>query len=118
MPQLEMRFIMVTCDGPGCDKSVTYPATQQDKDKAEQENPWLINLRLSSTSQGPFAYCSDVCEVNSITAGKHNRPEEKKVIDIQAGAAGLALRQAARMAEEKAKADKAIKEGTGITIQS
>lgn len=119
MPQMTSQFVTISCDGPGCNKTATFPATQQDRAAAGVENPWLDNARFiqQPTTGQVFAYCGDICEVNAVTEGKHNKPEEKKVIEINAGAAALAMKHAKKIMEAKSQSDKALKEGSGITIE-
>lgn len=68
----------IKCDNPACDKTVTFnPANQEEIAKLPD---WLRALRSIHLGNGQqFFYCSDVCEVEGVTTGKHNVPEPPKV---------------------------------------
>jgi hypothetical protein len=104
----------ISCDGPACDKQVIFD--QADKSPLEKpENEWLKNSRIVSTNDGRvLAYCSDTCEVDSITAGKHNIQEQPKV-HTNSNPAAIAL--AAQAAARARQADQALRDGKGGNIQ-
>lgn len=114
MTTQQTAFITVTCDGPKCDKTVTFPATAEDKANAERENPWLLMLREVVTSdRRQFAYCSDTCEAEAIAVGVHNRKEPNQILIGNAQQAELAAQAAAQAARAQA----AIRAGQPITIR-
>ena len=106
----------VSCNGPGCENTVTYEASQEGADQAiTLTTPWMKTLRVVQTKQGRvFAYCSDSCELGSIAAGNHN-PEERKQIVLPQGA--NAQQQAAYEAARAEAATKAIKAGGPVTLE-
>ena len=75
MPIIQSGFVTISCDGPEseCGKSVTFAATEQDKNEAEHNNPWLTSLRNVNTSdKRSLCYCSDECEIRAAGLGAHN----------------------------------------------
>jgi hypothetical protein len=100
----------ISCDGPACEKRVIFE--QGDKSVFEKpENEWLKNSRVVSTNDGRvLSYCSDTCEVNNITAGKHNVQEQPK-IEHNANPAAIAM--AAQAAARARQADQALRDGKG-----
>lgn len=113
MSIVDSQFRTVTCNGPECKKTVTFNMQEKDKAKAEAvmaDNPWLKTLRLVQAHGENFAYCSDECEVNSVSLSIHNPPEERKIISID-GAGSAQVRQAAAEAAAAAEAERAIKAG-------
>ena len=115
MSSLQTSFITVACDGPNCNKSVTFQATAEGKNKAEQENPWLVTTMraVATVDQRQLNYCSDACEAESIATGNHNKLESKRILLGNAQQAELAAQAAAQAARAQA----AIKSGQPITIQ-
>lgn len=114
MTTQQTAFITVTCDGPKCDKKVTFFATAEDKANAEKENPWLLTLREVVTSdRRQLAYCSDTCEAEALAVGVHNRKEPQRILLGNAQQAELAAAAAAQAARAQA----AIRAGQPITIQ-
>lgn len=109
------EVLSMTCDGPECDKSVTYAKSVEEQTINAQGNEWMKTVRISQSSDGrTFLYCSDVCEVKGVGTGKHNPPEPKKIIDNVGNAAAVA--QAALAAEQAKKATEALKQGAGVTL--
>jgi len=116
MSVVDTAYRTITCNGPECDKTVTFEP--KDAEKTVKENPWLENARLvNRLSDGRvFAYCSDPCEVKAITAGAHNK-EEKRVIEMPSGGAREAILRAAQQAAATEAGAKALKEGRDVKIQ-
>lgn len=68
----------IKCDNPACDKEITFHPDNQEEIAALPD--WLRQLRSINLGNGAkFFYCSDVCEVEGVTTGKHNVPEPPKV---------------------------------------
>lgn len=111
MATVQTTVISITCDGTGCDKNITFLATQEAQQTALRENPWLENLRtIQSASGQKYTYCSDTCEADGIAKQKHSKPSI-----IQAG--NTAQVAAAAKAQELAKqATQAAKQGSGIEL--
>lgn len=112
-------FRTISCDGPGCEKTVTF--NQKDPEeikKSHEDNPWLNTSRVIQTGDGrTFIYHDDVCEVQGVASGKHNPPEQKKILEIPTGA-DYAIKSAAAAAAQKAFAEKAIKAGEPVTLHT
>ena len=107
-------FISITCEGPGCEKTVTFE--QKDAQEVFGETAWLKTGRVIQTNdQRNFYYCSDQCEIGGIAAGNHNPVEKKKVISIDGGGTA-AIKQAAAQAAAQEAATKAIREGQPATV--
>ena len=114
----------VSCNGPGCDKSVTFEVgTQQTGIPKETEailsapeNSWMNStLRTVRTPDGrELVLCSDVCEVNSVAAGNHNKPEPKKIIELPTGGPTEYIRRAAEAAKVKEQADRDLRAGPEV----
>jgi len=118
MSIIDTNFRTVTCNGPNCNKTITFNMQEQDKEKAQavfNDNPWLKTLRIVQASGKNFAYCSDTCEVESVTLGTHNPPEERKIIPIDGGGRAQ-IREAAAAAAAAAEASRAIKAGENVTL--
>ena len=114
MSTVQSAFITISCDGPGCDKSVTFPATEQGKAEAFQDYPWLNALReVATVDRRQLSYCSDLCEAEGIKIGAHNAIEQKKIQPV-GNAAQIAL--AAKAAEDARKATEAIKAGQKVQL--
>jgi hypothetical protein len=103
----------ITCDGPKCDKTVTFDL----KDiPAIQAIDWLKGVRVIQTGDNrSFSYCADVCEVQGLTTLQHNLLEKPKVI---AGATEADVKAAAAQAQGEAAATEALKAGepTRVTL--
>lgn len=114
----EVKFLTVTCNGPNCDKTITCLATPEAHKEAADKNPWMLSYRNITTFDGrQFGYCSDVCEVDSITAGNHNKLEQKKVVSVDSNAE-FQMRQAAEAARRAEEATKNLKEGSPVTLHT
>lgn len=123
MAEQAVSYRTVSCDGPGCDKSVTFEMGNQQTGMPEEtrkilsaeENAWMNStLRKVITPDGrQLTYCNDVCEINAVAAGNHNKPEPKKVITMPGGAAQDMIRKAAQAAAVARQADKNLREGPG-----
>lgn len=115
MSVIDTQFRTITCNGPKCDKTVTYDVKQANETIADEKNAWLHAVRFTSTSDGRnFAYCSDTCELEGIGTGIHNKPETKKIVDAPATPAAVAA--AAAAAKQAEDATKALKAGGKVTI--
>ena len=107
----------VTCNGPECQKSVTFEQNEkaQAETFAKEENAWLKSFRIVKTPDGrELGYCGDVCEANAIKTGAHNLPEPKRII---AGVANAAqVEQAAAAAKAAEAANTALRTGQPVTL--
>ena len=113
MAIVDVQIRTVTCNGVGCDKTVTYDA--KDIQPTIEANPWLKTLRIVQTASGRnFAYHSDECELSAVAAGSHNPEEPKKIIAMPAGANAIAAAAAAAKAAEEG--TKALKSGADIGL--
>lgn len=114
---IDIGFRTITCNGPKCDKTITIPA--EDVKTAVSENPWLQGLRVLQTGDGRnFTYCCDLCEIDGVSTGQHNLPEQKKIVNVEAGAANLALKQAAAAVAAQKESDRALKAGSSIKLEA
>lgn len=115
MSVFDSQFRTITCNGPECDKTVTYDVKEAQKVLTAEGNEWLKSVRFVQSSDGRnFAYCSDTCEVKGVGSGLHNQPEVKKIIaDAPTPAAVAAAAAAAKNAEA---ANAAIKAGNPVTL--
>lgn len=113
MSTIQSTFITVSCDGPGCDKSVTFPATEQGQAEANQTSPWLNSLRIVQTQdKRQLNYCSDECEANAVGAGTHNKIEKRLISSANQQHVDLA----AKAAEQARQATQALRQGTPVTL--
>lgn len=114
MSTVQSAFITITCDGPGCPKTVTFPATEQGKVEAFQDYPWLSTLRgVGTPDQRQLSYCSDECEAKGLANGSHNKIERKRVIQSGNQAEVNLAAQAAQQARE---ANEALHKGGPVTL--
>lgn len=112
MSQNQLTFITISCDAPGCEKTATFAATDQDVRQAEVDHPWLTSIRnIGTVDKRQFTYCSDECEIKSVAAGAHN----KQTIVSATNQAQVDL--AARAAAQARQATDALKTGRGGQIQ-
>jgi len=112
---VQSAFITISCDGPGCDKSVTFPATEQGKAEAFQDYPWLNALReVATVDRRQLSYCSDLCEAAGVGTGIHNKPERKRIITPGSNPAEVNL--AAQAAAHARQANEALHSGAPVTI--
>lgn len=123
MGQINTTYISLTCEGPGCEKSVTYLATDEQKELTKPENSWVIKTarRVLTLVPAPgqqkpaeFLYCSDVCEATATGTGRHNVPEPKRIIEGAASAQAVA--QAAQAAKAAEEATRQMKAGQPVTL--
>jgi len=111
MSVIDVALRTITCNT--CGKTVTFDP--QNAKTLLEDNPWVKTVRIIQTLQGRnFAYDSDECELKAIEEGHHNPEEAKKVIAMP-GAGAIAVAAAAAEAQERA--NKALKEGSGVTLQ-
>lgn len=104
-------FVTINCDGLGCDKTVTFPQTEEGEKEAVQSSPWMNSLRFVQTPDSrKFTYCSDECEAKAAGAGVHN----KKVLIAPQGPNTVDL--AAQAAARAAQATQALKSGGPVTL--
>lgn len=96
MSEVVSSYVTVSCDGPECDKTVTFLQTQEDAKKAFADNTWMNSIRSIQTVDGQkFVYCSDECEIKAAGQGVHNKkqivvPQAPNAIDLAAQAAARA----------------------------
>lgn len=111
MSTVQSVFITVSCDGKGCDKSVTFAANPQGEKEAQDANPWLLTHRAIQTAdKRVLTYCGDECEIKAAGDGAHNKLEQKHIItDANNSQVNLAAQAAKLAAEATAK----MKEGAG-----
>lgn len=115
MPITNTGFREVTCDAPGCDKSIIFDSTQGMQPEVLEANPWLKTNRAIQTSDNRvFSYCSDVCEVEGVKTGQHSAIEKKTVQTATGGAAAIAM--AAAEARRKQLTDEKIREGKPVQV--
>jgi hypothetical protein len=112
----DSMYRTVSCNGPNCDKTVTFEQRQDNQGAvaATEANPWLKTIRIVQASGRNFVYCSDACELANIGLGAHN-PEERKQIVLPQGANAMA--QAAAAAKAAEDATEKLKSGQGGPIQ-
>jgi hypothetical protein len=104
-------FVTLSCDGPDCEKTVTFPQTPEGENDARQSNPWINALRFVQTpDQRKFTYCSDECEIRSTGQGHHN---PKTIVAAQGPNAVDLAAQAALRAQQ---ATQALKAGGPVTL--
>jgi hypothetical protein len=110
-PTISNTFVTITCDGPNCVKTITFPQTTEGEQEAVQANPWLTSVRFVQTpDQRKFIYCGDECEIKAAGAGSHN----KKVLVAPQGPNSVDL--AAQAAARAAQATQALKAGGPVTL--
>jgi hypothetical protein len=113
---IDQGFRTITCNGVGCDKTVTFEP--KNAEEVFKELPWTRTLRIVQGGGRNFAYCGDSCELTGIEAGVHNPPEEKKIVEIPSqGAATTAIQMAAAAARKAEESTRKIKSGEGGQIQ-
>jgi len=79
---------------------------------------WVRGYRVVNRGdRKAFGYCSDVCEVNGITAGNHNVPEPKKVQEVTSQAEIKQAIANAEAAKALAGTDAATEAAAKKTIQ-
>jgi hypothetical protein len=113
--QTQVSVFVAVCDGPDCNRAAIYEGTPEGRKKAVEAEPWLDQVRyVILEDQTKLLYCSDVCEVNAIGAGKHRSSNQKKIQQV----GKQAEIQALAMAEQRAReTTKALQSGEGkITL--
>ena len=104
-------FVTLSCDGPECTKTTTFPQTEQGEQEAVQSNPWMNSVRFTQTpDQRKFTYCSDECEIKATATGVHN----KKILVAPQGPNAVEL--AAQAALRAQQATQALKAGGPVTL--
>ena len=120
---VNIAYATITCEGPGCDKTVTYLSSEEQQVLAKPENSWvtktarvITNLMPAPGQQKPrpYLYCSDVCEIKATETGVHNVPEPKRIVTEPASAAAVA--QAAAAAKQAEAATAALRAGGPVTL--
>lgn len=120
MPVIQNLFRTISCDKPGCPKTITYDATPDATGKSASEtatfenpdNAWMKSVRTVHTIDNRnFTYCSDVCEVEAVKDGVHNMIQKKL---IEAAATPAQVAQAAAAAKAAELAGKALHEGRPV----
>jgi hypothetical protein len=112
MPAIDTKTL--TCDGPECNKTVTFNPAEGKEVPTRPGNEWMKGIRLVQTPDGRvLLYHDDVCEISGIRAGLHNIPVPKKIIEAGNAAAVAAAAQAAAAAVVS---DANLKSGTGGPI--
>lgn len=112
MGETIISFVTVSCDGPGCDKTATFPNTEQDGKEAFQNNPWMHSIRTVQTVDGrKFVYCSDECIAKAVGTGILNK---QTIVKPQAPNAVQLAAQAAARAQQ---ATQALKSGGPVTLE-
>jgi hypothetical protein len=118
MSVIDTQYRTISCNS--CKNTVTFEVEENKKNPnpTMNENPWLATTRLVQGGGKNYVYCSDECEVEGVTAGNHNPPEEKKIIDIsKVGANAVnAIKMAAEKAARDEQATKDIKDGNPVTL--
>jgi hypothetical protein len=105
----------ITCDGPECDKTITFDRRLEKQTFDAPGNEWLKAVRVIQTVDARnLVYCSDTCEAKGISKGTHNLPEPKRIIDGVANQA--AINVAAEAAAQAEAATRAIKAGSPVTL--
>lgn len=108
----QTNFITFTCDE--CSKSATFQMTKEERDKAVVQDPWIDTIRVIKRAGdgAEVLYCGDECEIKAAGAGKHNKPEEKKIITDAGNSASVQL--AAKAAEAARAASARLKQGNAF----
>jgi hypothetical protein len=117
------NFVTLTCNGPECNKTVTFEAQQQQQVFAKEENAWVRSARVISRllpepgQQQPvsFLFCSDECDIKHAATGARNLPEPKRIIEGVANSAQVQAAAEAAKRAEQATAD--LKAGKPATVR-
>lgn len=116
-------YSTITCEGPGCEKTITFLASEEQQVLSKPENAWVTktarvvtNLMPAPGQQKPQAhlYCSDVCTIKAAETGVLNVPEPKRIVSEPASAAAVA--QAAAAAKQAEAATAALRAGGPVTL--
>lgn len=115
MSIIDSAIRSISCDATGCTKALLYDRKDEKATFENPENSWLRSSRVVQSADGRnMVYCSDTCEVNGTSTGKHNLPEPPKVI-AQSNAAAIAA--AAQAAANARQTEKALRDGQPANIQ-
>jgi hypothetical protein len=113
---IDVTFRSITCNGDGCEKTVTFEP--KEAEATAKEHVWLRNLRIVQAAGRNFTYCSDECLLTGVEAGVFNPPEEKKIVQLPGHASATSAIQAAAAAARAAEdSTRRIKSGEGGQIQ-
>jgi len=104
----------ITCDNEKCTgfegkspNTVTF--NPQNQEEISKLPDWLRTTRTITLGNNTrFTYCSDVCEVEGVTTGKHNVPEPKQVQEATPAQAATVVKQAAAVEKLKTRPNKKI----------
>jgi hypothetical protein len=117
MAIVDLTYRSLTCNAPGCDKTVTFE-TPREQQSVVEANPWLKTGRIIQTSEGKnFFYDSDLCEIAGIEAGFHN-PKEAPKVEIPTGSAQAQIAAAAAAAKAREDATQNIRDGKPVTLHT
>jgi len=108
-------FVTIKCDGPNCNKEVTFEQTQEAQAEAQKEATWLTTMRFVSTLDNrKLGYCSDTCEIEAAGIGTHNVKAARRIItgDDQK------VQEAAIAAANAAKAQTALRAGLPVSFEA
>lgn len=112
MSTVLQTFVTVTCDNPMCDKTVTFPQTQEGEQEVLQSHPWMNSLRFVQLPDNrKFTYCSDECEAKGVASGTHNK---QLIVRPQGPNSAELAAQAALRAQQ---ATAALKSGGPVTLE-
>lgn len=113
MPISNLTLVTIACNGPECDKSVTFEGDKQEQ--AFKDNDWLQRTwrRVITPDNRQLVYCGDICEIKGIESGAHNKPEPKK---IATAATPAQIQQAVEAAQREKAATSALKSGGPVTL--
>lgn len=115
MTILDSVIRTIKCDAEGCGKEVIFDRKDEQTTFADPNNIWLKSTRVVQSADGRnLVYCSDACEVNGAATGKHNIPEPPK---IQPASNSAQVEAAAKLAQARAAAEAAIRQGQPANIQ-
>ena len=113
MSVTQVNYVTFTCNGPDCDKTVTFEANQEAANAAKEQNPWMNSHRRVITPDGrELSYCSDDCEIKNAGLGAHNKKQ------IITGATPTTVNLAAQAAERARQANQALHTGQGQVVLS
>jgi hypothetical protein len=108
--QISTQYVTISCDS--CDKQVTF--NEADAQQAAHENPWLRSVRLFQLfgTRLTRSYCSDECVLKAIQDNQL-APEPSRVSLAEGSLALDAAKAEARTAME---ANKAMRQGKGLSV--
>jgi hypothetical protein len=115
MPINDSTVRTIACDAAGCSKSLIFERNQEKVVFENPDNSWLRGVRVVQSADGRnMAYCSDICEVNGVSTGKHNIPEPPTIVPATNSAAVAVAAQAAAHARQT---EAAIRSGQPAKVQ-